>query len=179
MSKYVLFWGPKNTLPEFSQWHRSDFTVFESRFSNEENPMLRSMIENTYNCAEMYMMARKARLFNDKETYTKIRNTKSPKEQKQLGREVKRFDFDIWNKHCQDIVYEGNLAKFSQNEWLKQKLLDTGDAILVEASPVDKIWGIGLAPDDPRALDEDQWQGQNLLGKALMRVRDSLNENKM
>ena len=149
----VLFWdGP------FSQWEPCNFVV--------------NGIE--YNCAEQYMMAEKARFFEDEETLNEIMDTDDPREQKRLGRLVEGFDEDRWNEVAIEIVVKGNLAKFSQNPELKKILLDTESRILVEASPYDKIWGIGLRETDPRALDREQWLGTNWLGEALSQVRDAL-----
>lgn len=149
----VLFWdGP------FSQWEPCNFVV--------------NGIE--YNCAEQYMMAEKARFFEDEETLNEIMDTDDPREQKRLGRLVEGFDENRWNEVAIEIVVKGNLAKFSQNPELKKILLDTESRILVEASPYDKIWGIGLRETDPRALDREQWLGTNWLGEALSQVRDTL-----
>jgi len=119
-------------------------------------------------------MASKALLFNDLEIYGKIFEAKTPQEFKNLGKLVKNYDSNTWNAHKDRIVIEGNIAKFSQNSDLKNFLLSTGDKILAEASPVDKIWGIGLPEDDVRVLDIANWQGENHLGNALMKVREML-----
>ena len=120
------------------------------------------------------MMASKALMFKDMDIYQQIFQAKTPKEFKNLGKLVKNYDDTIWNLHKDRIVIEGNYAKFSQNPALKDFLLSTGDKILVEASPLDKIWGIGLEESDDRVLDPAQWQGENHLGFALMTVRDML-----
>ena len=120
------------------------------------------------------MMAEKARLFNDPEVLEKILSAKDPKTMKVLGREVKGFTESIWRQHRVDIVTRGNLAKFSQNPTLGEALLHTGDAVIAEASPRDRIWGIGLGVGNAKAQDPKQWRGQNLLGKALMEVRRQL-----
>lgn len=117
---FVFFWGGT-----FSQWYPSKFTI-----NNIE-----------YNCAEQYMMAKKALLFRDKESYNKIMNSKDPSYQKQIGRKVKNFDVDKWNSKCREYVYEANYAKFTQNPKMLEELLSTGDKEIVEASPEDKIWG--------------------------------------
>jgi ribA/ribD-fused uncharacterized protein len=153
--KMVLFWHG-----EFSQWYLRDFKV--------------GMI--TYNCCEQYMMASKARMFLDVRSEQAIMASKSPQQQKKFGRGVHNFDVDKWNRVCKNVVYMANHAKFSQHDDLKQLLLDTGDRILAEASPLDKIWGIGLAKEDPDALDKSKWQGTNWLGEVLMDVRDSLQQ---
>lgn len=120
------------------------------------------------------MMANKAELFGDMETKDKIMQCSTPKQIKALGRMVKGFDQEIWDKFKHSIVVNGNWRKFSQNRALCDFLLATGDSILVEASPVDKIWGIGLAADNPDAQNPLKWKGQNMLGFALMEVRDEL-----
>jgi ribA/ribD-fused uncharacterized protein len=153
MSKVIPFY---NGL--FSQWHIIKMII--------------GGIE--YNCCEQYMMAEKARLFNDDITLQKIMDATTPREQKSLGRSIKGFSDKIWKKYRLSIVIKGNYAKFSQNEDLKQILLNTKDAILCEASPVDRIWGIGIKKHDPKAKDPTQWKGLNLLGEALMKVRGKL-----
>lgn len=100
----------------------------------------------------------------------------SPKEAKTLGRSLKNFCPEIWDKHKLGVVYRGNLAKFTQHPKLKEYLLSTGDKILVEASPYDKVWGIGLGKNDPRVYDPNLWLGQNLLGFILMEVRKTIRE---
>lgn len=120
------------------------------------------------------MMTRKARLFNDHEILEQILKAETPNQAKSLGRKVRNFDPQIWDEHKYEIVKQGNLLKFSQNEKFKEFLLSTGDRILVEASPYDKIWGIGMLETDPKAHDPSQWNGENLLGFALMEVRDLL-----
>lgn len=129
-----------------------------------------------YQCAEQYMMAEKARTFGDEENLQKILSVNDPKKQKQWGRSVKDYDDQVWRQIRFDVVVKGNYAKFSQNEDLKKQLLATEDKIIVEASPYDTIWGIGLGKNDKRCLDENQWRGQNLLGKAIMKVRNMLRE---
>ena len=150
--KMVLFWGGP-----FSQWY--------------PQKMIIDGIE--YNCCEQYMMAQKAALFADAEAINKIMATDEPRLQKAIGRTVKNFNAPMWEKICRDVVYRANLEKFS-NPRLKEYLMNTDDKEIVEASPYDKIWGIGLGEDDPRALDKLQWQGTNWLGEALMQVRETL-----
>ena len=124
--------------------------------------------------AEQAMMGCKASLMGDTDTEQAIYKTSNPKIIKQLGRKVKNFNQEIWDRNKEDIVYKINLAKFSQNPELRDFLLSTGDKLIVEASPYDKIWGIGLSADDPRSDNPSMWLGSNLLGKALMRVREEL-----
>ena len=119
-------------------------------------------------------MVAKARTFGDLETEKLILNEVEPKEQKKLGRKVVNFDEGKWNMVADDIVFKGNLAKFSQNEDLKRLLLATGDKEIVECSPYDEIWGNGLNITDTLRIPKDEWKGTNRLGKALMRVRNEL-----
>ena len=127
-----------------------------------------------YTCCEQYMMAEKARVFGDWETLGKILAATSPKEQKALGRAIRGFEEATWKSVCRGIVYAGNLAKFQQDAELGAKLLATGELTLVEASPVDTVWGIGLAADHPDAVKPAAWRGTNWLGMALMQVRRTL-----
>jgi ribA/ribD-fused uncharacterized protein len=119
-------------------------------------------------------MAGKARLFNDHEILEQILKAETPNQAKSLGRKVRNFDPKIWNENKYEIVKQGNFLKFSQNEKFKEFLLSTDDTILVEASPYDKIWGIGMLETNAKAKDPTQWNGENLLGFALMEVRDEL-----
>lgn len=151
--RFVLFWGGWP-----SQWHPSYFVVDGV----------------AYNCCEQYMMAEKARVFGDAESLRKILESDTPRAQKAFGRKVRGFNEARWNAVCRGIVYAANLAKFSQNDGLRKKLLATGGKTIVEASPTDRIWGIGLAQDDPRAQDPAQWRGTNWLGVALMQARGTL-----
>jgi ribA/ribD-fused uncharacterized protein len=162
--KYLCFWGHQPskdgniTTTCFSQWFEASFTIDGVH----------------YPTAEHYMMAEKARLLADRLTLQKILAVQHPHAAKELGREVQGFQPSLWEAHRFDIVVQGNLAKFSQNSSLGEFLLHTGDRILVEASPVDKIWGTGLAADNPDAENPDHWPGLNLLGFALMEVRNQL-----
>lgn len=127
-----------------------------------------------YSTAEHYMMAEKARLFQDSESLEKILVCDTPKEAKALGRKVRNFEVGLWKDRCSQIVVQANQAKFSQNLPLAEWLRETAPRVLVEASPFDRIWGIGMAKTHPEALDPRLWRGRNLLGFALMTVRDSL-----
>lgn len=142
----------------YSQWYNSSMTIDGIRYS----------------CCEQYMMHQKALLFRDLTTAAKIMNTSSPKLQNQLGREVINYNDIIWDSRRFDIVFKGNLAKFSQNELLKSELLNTGNRQFVEASPYDTIWGIGMGLDNPLINDPTKWRGLNLLGQVLTFVRDTL-----
>jgi ribA/ribD-fused uncharacterized protein len=125
-----------------------------------------------YNCSEQMMMAEKAKLFGDNEILEEIMKPIHPKAQKALGRKIKNFNENVWNKHARPIVYIGNEAKFLQNPDLLVKLLKTKGTTLVEASPYDSIWGIGLAVEDPLALDRATWRGTNWLGEVLTTLRE-------
>jgi ribA/ribD-fused uncharacterized protein len=142
----------------FSQWYRCTFTASEL----------------TFNCAEQYMMHGKAVLFGDADVAAEILAAAHPKQQKALGRKVKNFDDAVWKRERLNIVMAGSRLKYTQNEALKSQLLATAGTELVEASPYDRIWGIGLSAKDPRAQDPATWRGQNLLGKILTKLRDDL-----
>lgn len=128
----------------------------------------------TYNSSECYFMAKKAIIFNDNDALKKILELNDPKKQKGIGKKVKGFTNAVWDPIKYSIMIDALTLKFSQNPKLKKKLLETNDKILVEGSPYDGIWGVKLRFDDPLILDEKNWQGQNLLGKALMEVRSRL-----
>lgn len=162
--KFLFFWRPtpaaNGRIMEscLSQWWMCGFTV-DSVY---------------YSCAEQYMMAEKARLFGDEETLSSIMAAKHPKQMKDYGRAVRNFDRDVWDSRCFEIVCRANMAKFGQNPALLAYLLGTKSRILAEASPMDRIWGIGMGRDHPDAGDPMKWRGRNLLGFALIRVRDQL-----
>ena len=126
----------------------------------------------TYQHVEQHTMAEKAKLFNDTKMYEKILRTEEPKTCKALGKKVTPFVPEEWNKVKYEIVKTANRAKFDQDPELKEKLLATGDAILAEASPRDRIWGIGMGAAKASELDPSEWNGQNLLGKILMELRE-------
>ncbi|MFF2082649.1 NADAR family protein [Nocardia sp. NPDC058176] len=162
--KYLPFWGhaPRRDgsigSSCLSQWWPAAFVVDGVTFAG----------------AEHYMMWRKALLFDDEETAARILETAHPSQAKNLGRKIRDFDETIWEQARFEIVVAGSVAKFGQDEALRSYLLGTGTRVLVEASPVDRIWGIGLAADDARATDPARWRGLNLLGFALMRARAEL-----
>ncbi len=126
-------------------------------------------------CAEQYMMYKKALLFEDYKHAQEILLTKTPKRIKELGRLVEGFADEIWNTEKEKIVLRGNLLKFSQNSELRNYLTSTGNKILVEASPYDKVWGIGMKSNDDDVCDPGKWHGKNLLGFILMEARDRVN----
>lgn len=159
--EFVFFWGPsENKEPRgcFNQWANSTFVHKHFTFAN----------------AEQAMMAEKALVFNDLGTLQQILDCTNPRSVKALGRLVQGFDNEIWNALRFERVREVNTAKFSQNETMKRHLLATGDAILVEASPVDGIWGIKMDERHPDVRNPTKWRGRNLLGQVLMEVRSYL-----
>lgn len=141
-----------------SQWYIAPFTIYDI----------------TYNCCEKYMMAEKARFFGDYDIEKLIMLSDDPKEHKQLGRNVKNFDADKWNLVVDNIVYNANYAKFTQNLDLKNKLLASGGKIYVECSPYDAIWGNGMNITDTLNTSMENWRGTNRLGLAIMKVRNTL-----
>ncbi|MGB1012032.1 MAG: NADAR family protein [Thiolinea sp.] len=161
--KYLHFWGhtPKSDGVDkscLSQWFPASFVVDG----------------DTYLTAEHYMMAQKARLFNDGAMLGAVLACEHPAEAKKFGRQVKNFDADTWNEKCFDYVVAGNVAKFGQNTALKSFLLGTHNRVLVEASPRDRIWGIGMGAANENACNPENWRGRNLLGFALMVARQHL-----
>lgn len=162
--KYIFFWGhtprPNEEIGKFifSQWYESPFTVDEI----------------IYPTSEHWMMAKKALLFKDEETFRKILAAEKPPEAKSLGRQVANYDDALWNERKYEIVRQGNIHKFGQNPALKKYLLGTEDRVIVEASPVDAIWGIGMAQDHKNINNPELWRGENLLGFAIMEARDYL-----
>jgi len=151
MPDCIFFWDGF-----MSQWHLSP-----------------SIINNvTYRTAEHYMMAKKAECFNDEKSLKSILLIESPRAAKQIGREVLNYDDKIWCEQRYQIVVEGNIQKFTQNPILQNKLIKTGNKVIVEASPYDCIWGVGLEENDPLIHNPLNWRGQNFLGFALMEVRE-------
>ena len=156
----VLFWQPPSVL---SQWTISPFTV--------------DLVD--YACAEQYMMASKARLFSDDSALSGIVCGKDRREQNRIGRQLRHFDQDLWQQQCENIVFDGNLAKVSQNEDMRRALLHTIRHRLAEANPYDNLWGIGLRVCDHHASSTDTWRGPNLLGQILEHVRETLDRETM
>ncbi len=152
---YTFFWG--SDLP-FSQFYPARF-----------------VIDNVaYNCTEQFMMHQKALLFNDKEIADEILKTEKAGKQKKLGRLVGNYDDKKWGEVSEQIVYTANFAKFTQNKDLLAKLLETKNTELVEVSPTDTIWGIGLPRNNPKILDKTKWRGKNKLGMILTELREEL-----
>ncbi len=162
--KYLHFWGhrprPDGRIGPscLSQWWPSPFTVDGVAYAT----------------AEHWMMAGKARLFEDAAAERAVLAAGHPAEAKKAGRLVRGFDEAIWARERFRIVVEGSVHKFGAHPALREFLLSTGDRVLVEASPVDRVWGIGLAADDEAAMDPQRWRGPNLLGFALMEARERL-----
>jgi ribA/ribD-fused uncharacterized protein len=147
---------------------------FASRRRLPEAPFV--VGKSTYPTAEHFMMAEKARLFGDEETARLALEAPHPGAAKEAGRQVKGFVESVWQERRFGIVVEANQAKFSQNPELRDFLLATTARVLVEASPTDRIWGIGLAADDAHASNPHEWRGLNLLGFALMAARARIAE---
>jgi ribA/ribD-fused uncharacterized protein len=161
---FLFFWGHTPSADGklgpycLSQWYPAEFEVRGHRYA----------------AAEHFMMAEKARIFGDEATRAKILATDDPGKAKALGREVKSFDEAVWKAHRFEVVVEASVAKFGQNTELGWYLKSTQNKILVEASPRDAIWGIGLGASNPDAMDPRKWRGLNLLGFALMEARQEL-----
>lgn len=156
-NNFVFFWSGY-----LSQWFKSPF---------EEEGV-------KFNTCEQYMMYWKAKYFKDDDIAQLILEAKTPKEQKLLGRQIKNFDSDEWNKVCKLIVYNGNYLKFSPSFKYYRKFLDTAPKELVEASPYDKIWGVGLKYDNDLILDKSNWNGLNWLGEVLTGLRTDIKNGK-
>ncbi len=151
--KFTPFYGGV-----FSQWYPS--------------PMVIDGVK--YSCAEQYMMAQKARLFGDDPALRAIMSTDDPAQQKRLGKLVRGFDVRTWEAVARDVVMRASIAKFASDTKLRARLLLTEGTVLVEASPTDVIWGVGLAEDDPRVHNRARWRGRNWLGQVLTDLRDDL-----
>lgn len=162
--EYVFFWGRKgNDLSKigpyvFSQWHFSDFEIDQV----------------VYPTAEHWMMCQKALVMGDDDAYARVLASQGPDEAKKVGREVRNWDQAKWDAAKFEAVVVGNVAKFGQVPEMREFLLGTGDMVLVEASPHDRVWGIGLRREDKEAKDPNKWRGENLLGFALMEARDRI-----
>lgn len=155
MREMICFHNPDEKYGWLSNWYLSDFKVGDIQFSS----------------MEQYMMYEKAVVFEDYKTAEKILETQNVAMIKQYGRQVANYNDIIWNGIRQIVVYKGLFAKFSQNEILRENLKKTGSAILAECAVMDRVWGIGLSMTDPNRFDMNKWNGQNLLGFAVMQVR--------
>lgn len=156
--KVICFHNPDEENGIFSNWYLSSFTINNI----------------TYSSMEQYMMYQKALIFNDFDIAEEILSTSDVGQIKYLGRKVKNYNDNKWNGVRQIIVYEGLIAKFSQNEKLKKELKKTENCVLAECAVNDRIWGIGLSMTDPNRFDINNWRGQNLLGYAIMQVRNKI-----
>ncbi len=158
MKNVICFHNPDEVNGYLSNWYLSDFEIDGIKYSS----------------MEQYMMYQKSILFHDNEIAEQILSTSNVGKIKALGRSVKNYEDKIWNGVRQIIIFQGLIEKFRQNDELRAKLLDTQEDILAECAVQDKIWGIGLSMKDDKRFDMEEWQGQNLLGFALMRVRELL-----
>ena len=158
----VFFWKDNEENGCFSNWFRKPFVIDDFEYLH----------------VEQYMMAQKARLFHDSERYTAILRATEPWECKDLGKQVSPFDSEAWDAVKYDVVKTANRAKYEQNPDLMARLINTGNAILAEASPKDTIWGIGLDASAASETDPTEWPGQNLLGKILMELRSEFSGKK-
>lgn len=162
--EYIFFWKAKPspdgsvTKSCLSQWWKSDFLA----------------AADTYCCMEQFMMTNKAELFEDTEIRRQILQCKNPREMKALGRKVKNFEEVVWDEAKYPIVLNGNYMKFTQNPGLRKFLISTGESVIVEASPFDAVWGIHMGQEEEDILNPLKWRGENLLGFALMEVRDEI-----
>lgn len=154
----ICFHNPNEENGYLSNWYLSNFTVNNVKFSS----------------MEQFMMYRKATCFYDEKSAAQILSKNDVAEIKSLGRQVSNYDESMWNGIRQIVVYEGLLAKFSQDEELKTRLKSTGNALLAECAVKDCIWGIGLSIKDSGRFDKKRWKDQNLLGYTLMMVREHL-----
>jgi ribA/ribD-fused uncharacterized protein len=158
MDKYTFFWKDKDI---YSQWHPVGFEIEGVYFKT----------------AEHYMMYRKAELFKDTKSMEEVLESNHPSDAKSIGRKVFGFNNKRWREFAQNAVYKGNYAKFTQNKNLRDGLLKTEGTKLVEASPYDKIWGIGLNEEDAKKVGEENWKGTNWLGVVLDQVRKDIIED--
>lgn len=151
--KYTYFWsGP------FSQWAKSPFFLDGLMFVT----------------AEQYMMYKKAMTFGNLDIARQVLDTDNPREQKALGRQVRNFSIDIWAAVARDVVFRGNVAKFTQNSGFYHDLIETSGTMLVEASPMDRVWGIGLDEAAAKLVTPDKWRGSNWLGQCITEVRETI-----
>lgn len=156
--KIICFHKPEEENGYLSNWFLSTFVIDNISFSS----------------LEQYMMYQKAVIFNDKAIASQLLATNDVAVIKALGRAVSNYDDNVWNDIREKVVFDGLMAKFSQNNNLKKQLLDTGDSILAECAVRDLVWGIGLSMNDPKRFDKTKWRGRNALGNALMKARDGL-----
>lgn len=154
----ICFHNPDEENGYLSNWYLSEFSADGEKFSS----------------MEQFMMYQKAKYFKDEEVARQILATEDAAQIKKLGRQVSGYNENYWNGIRQIVVYKGLRAKFTQNQEMKERLKDTGDALLVECAVKDKIWGVGLSMKDPDRFERETWRGENLLGYTLMMVREEL-----
>lgn len=160
----ICFWRETEESGFLSNWYKSEFSI--TTFEGETF---------TFNCAEQYLMWQKALLFHDDETAKEIISTSyDPKQYKVLGRKVKNFNQELWDYNKVSIMEDALYYKFTQNDNLKAALIKTNGFYLVEASPFDKIWGVGLEASNDAIIHQPEWRGQNFLGEALMKIRHKI-----
>jgi ribA/ribD-fused uncharacterized protein len=186
---FITFWRPKDQNAVYGQWYLSDFVLDDNSLSTlpeeiqelnifiSRPDIINNLMNITFNCTEQFMMLGKALLFKDNVVAKLIEKERNPMKHRSLGRKVKKFNDDLWNEFADDIVTLGNYLKFTQDEMANDLMLESANAVLVEGSPMDRIWGVGLKFDDPRILDETKWKGQNKLGECLMKVRTVIFNN--
>lgn len=178
-------WTREKLVEHLAQGHAADFLFFWGHTPKREGAVDASCLSQwfpaafvidgvRYATAEHFMMAAKARLFRDEEALVRVLAAPTPADAKAVGREVRGYDDAAWEADRFAAVVRGNVAKFGQDEGLRGFLLGTGDRILVEASPRDRVWGIGMGASNPDARDPARWRGRNLLGFALMAAREQL-----
>lgn len=184
-NKIIAFWRPFEPNGYLGQWHRSDFILTKDMIQrlpdaikalglwrDKQSVLLKLAEQEKFQTAEMFMMMGKAALFEDDTIFRQICKTSDPKVHKALGQKVQNFSDDIWNKFSRDIVKIGNYLKFSQSAELLKRIKATGNGTLVEASPYDRIWGIGIQLGHPDVMNKTKWKGSNYLGECLMFVRN-------
>ena len=186
-NQIIPFWRPTDPNGYLSQWYRSNFILTKEMiqgfpeaikaldlWKNKQSVLLKLSEQGSFQTAEMFMMMGKAALFGDNVIFLQMSRTSDPKIQKDLGRKVRNFSEDIWNRYAQDIVKIGNFLKFNQSDELIMRIKAFGNGTLVEASPYDKIWGIGIQLGHPDVMNKAKWKGDNYLGECLMFIRDTI-----
>jgi len=153
--EFIFYFGPDSI---YSHWYKSNFIISKQDFC----------------CVEQYLMYQKAILFKGADTAKKILNSSNPARHRHLGKQVAGFNKQLWHQKCKQFAFDGELAKFYQSRALKEKLLQTIGKSFAEASPYDRIWGIGLSMSNPKIFDRTQWRGRNWSGEVLELVRDKL-----
>lgn len=182
--KYTFFWETKSP---FSQWYKTKFTAstlliegINDLYEIKRKDLLNGLFPydvQEYSSAEQFMMYHKAMIFLDREIAKKIMKSDDVRLIKELGRKVMNYNEDVWKYFRSKVVYEANYAKFMQNQDIKDILFKTKGTTLVEASPNDSLWGVGLVETDPKIFNRNTWDGKNLLGEILTQLRIDLMGN--